>query len=163
MPTSTTANEAPDFSLENLKLFRIIFKSATRHFHEIEKSAGVGGASLWAMAQISENTKITVSELAKSMSIHQSTASNLIEKLENSGYISRSRSNEDRRVVYLTLTETGHAVMVKAPTPYCGILPDALMKLEYSKQVELYNLLKDLLANMEFKQDGSAFELLSKI
>lgn len=31
-------------ALETLKLFRIIFKSANRHFHEIEKIAIIGGS-----------------------------------------------------------------------------------------------------------------------
>jgi len=62
---------------ETLKLFRIILKSATRHFHEIEKIAGIGGASLWALAEIAENKNLTVSGLAKAMSVHQSTVSNL--------------------------------------------------------------------------------------
>ena len=37
--------ETKNSALDTLKLFRIIFKSATRHFHEIEKVAGIGGAS----------------------------------------------------------------------------------------------------------------------
>jgi len=147
-------------ALETLKLFRIIFKSATRHFHEIEKIAGIGGASLWALAEIAENNSLTISGLAKAMSVHQSTVSNLIEKLEIGGYVTRTRSVDDRRVVFLTMTDQGFGVLAKAPPPYRGILPDALMRLSPKTLADLKGHLSELVSNMEKKQNSSAYEPL---
>lgn len=159
-PLSNITIKSPESALETLKLFRIIFKSATRHFHEIEKVAGIGGASLWAMAEIAENENLTVTGLANAMSVHQSTASNLIEKLETGGYVTRMRSQEDRRLVYLSLTKMGREVMAKAPPPYRGILPDALMRLSPEALLELNHHLTELVSTMELKHDSSAFEPL---
>ncbi|MDP3678150.1 MAG: MarR family transcriptional regulator, partial [Methylotenera sp.] len=136
------------------------FKSANQHFHEIKKAVGVGGASLWALAEIGENENLTVSGLAKAMSVHQSTASNLIEKLETSGYVIRTRSVADRRLVYLSLTVQGSAIMAKAPPPYRGILPDALMRLNPETLTELNQHLSELVSNIELKLEKSAFEPL---
>lgn len=147
-------------ALEALKLFRIIFKSANRHFHEIEKIAGIGGASLWALAEIGEIDNLTVSKLASAMSIHQSTASNLIDKLETKGYITRVRSLDDRRVVYLTLTDIGSELLTKAPLPHRGILPDALMRLDPEVLTALNNHLTELISGMERKHVNGAFEPL---
>jgi len=147
-------------ALDTLKLFRIIFKSANRHFHEVEKKAGIGGASLWALAEILEVDNLTVSELAKAMSIHQSTASNLIEKLEVKGYVIRIRSLEDRRVVHLALTGQGRDALSKAPPPYRGILPDALMHMDSLALSALNGHLNELIAGMSLKNDDSAFEPL---
>lgn len=147
-------------ALETLKLFRIIFKSANRHFHEVEKKAGIGGASLWALAEMLDINNLTMSELAKAMSIHQSTASNLIEKLEAKGYVVRIRSLEDRRVVHLTLTDQGREILSKAPPPYRGILPDALMNMDPLSLSALNGHLTDLIAGMSLKHDDSAFEPL---
>ena len=149
-------------ALEALKLFRIIFKSANRHFHEIEKVAGIGGASLWALAEIGEIENLTVSRLANSMSIHQSTASNLIDKLESKGYITRIRSIDDRRVVYLSLTELGQGVLAKAPLPHRGILPDALMRLSPETLSEINHHLSLLISGMERKHVNGAFEPLGQ-
>ncbi|MDP3743287.1 MAG: MarR family transcriptional regulator [Methylotenera sp.] len=160
MTTSNILTNTNDAALEALKLFRIIFKSANQHFHKIEKAVGVGGASLWALAEIVENENLTVSGLAKAMSVHQSTASNLIEKLETSGYVIRTRSVEDRRLVYLSLTEQGREIMAKAPPPYRGILPDALMRLSPETLVELNQHLSELVSNIELKLEKSAFEPL---
>jgi len=94
------------------------------------------------------------------MSIHQSTASNLIDKLETKGYISRVRSSDDRRVVYLTLTDIGREQLAKAPLPHRGILPDALMRLDPETLIELNNHLTLLISGMERKHAKGAFEPL---
>lgn len=146
--------------LDTLALFRIVFKSANRHFHEIEKKAGIGGASLWALAEIAESGNLTVSGLAKAMAVHQSTASNLMEKLESSGYVLRTRSTEDRRVVYLEITPKGRATLEKSPPPYRGILPDALMRLDATTLEELNQNLNKLVSSLEHKQVNAGYEPL---
>jgi len=60
------------------------------------------------------------------MSIHQSTASNLLDRLESDGYIAKVKSTTDRRVVYLTAIDEGRELITKAPLPHRGIMPDAL-------------------------------------
>lgn len=160
METPESSEPTKTAALEALKLFRIIFKSANRHFHEIEKLAGIGGASLWALAEIGELENLTVSRLANSMSIHQSTASNLIDKLEAKGYIARIRSADDRRVVFLTLTAQGKDVLNKAPLPHRGILPDALMRLDPDTLNQINDNLRVLISGMERQHAGGAFEPL---
>jgi DNA-binding MarR family transcriptional regulator len=162
MDKSANKVDSKTQALETLKLFRIIFKSANRHFHEIEKLAGIGGASLWALAEIVETDKLTVTDLASHMSIHQSTASNLLDKLEAEGYINRVKSTSDRRVVYLEASERGRAVLKKAPLPHRGILPDALMRLNPETLAQLYEHLTELVNGMEKIQINAAFEPLGK-
>lgn len=162
MPAPDSPDSSREPALETLKLFRVIFKSANKHFHEIEKVAGIGGASLWALAEISESPELTVSGLAKAMSVHQSTASNLMDKLDAGGYILRTRSLEDRRVVHLSLTDKGRDVLAKAPAPYRGILPDALMRMNPESLSVLNCHLVELIAGMERTHDNGAFEPLGK-
>lgn len=156
------APERPD-PLPVLKLFRVIFQSVNRHSHEVERKAGVGGAQLWALAEIAGRPRITVTELARAMSIHQSTASNLLEKLESQRYIKRTRSQEDRRVVLLTLTSEGEDVLRKAPLPYRGVLSDALLKMDEKSLGILQGSLETLVAQLEYKQLNGAFEPLGKM
>lgn len=162
MQTPDTYAETKEVALETLKLFRIIFKSANKHFHDIEKAAGIGGASLWALAEIAETPDLTVSSLAKAMSVHQSTASNLMEKLETGGYAVRTRSLEDRRVVHLSLTEKGRGILTKAPAPYRGILPDALIRMNPESLAALNSHLEELIAGMERTHANGAFEPLGR-
>jgi len=162
MNDTQSRDHSRNAALDALKLFRIIFKSANRHFHEIEKVAGIGGASLWALAEVAESEKLTVTELATHMSIHQSTASNLLDKLEADGYIEKARSTSDRRVVYIMLTRQGRDVLAKAPLPHRGMLPDALMRLNPQTLDELNRHLTALVKGMEGAHAGAAFEPLGK-
>lgn len=162
MGSSDNAIDNKLVALEALKLFRVIFKSATQHFHEIEKAAGLGGASLWALAEIAESRDLTVSGLARAMSIHQSTASNLLEKIETGGYVLRTRSPDDKRVVHLSLTDKGLDALSKAPPPYRGILPDALMRLPPETLGLLNQNLAELVSRLERKQEEDAFQPLAK-
>lgn len=149
-------------ALETLRLFRVIFKSITKHYHEIEKLTGIGGASLWALAEIADSPNLTVSGLAKAMSIHQSTASNLLEKLEANAYVVRLRSSDDRRVVHLSLTDKGRDILSRAPAPYRGLLPDAVMRLDALSLAQLNDSLAALVSRLDHKQDTDAFEPLGR-
>jgi len=162
MPAQDNSKTSSTPALEALRLFRVIFKSASRHFHDIEKTVGIGGASLWALVEIAESNELTVSGLAKAMSIHQSTASNLMEKMESSGYVIRTRSANDRRVVHLSLTDQGREIIAKAPQPYRGILPDALMRLDPDVLNALNRHLNELISGMERKVETGAYEPLGK-
>src|SRR5438045_1341260 len=79
-----TRAEAATFVLRKL---RLVFNTVKGHFREVEKKAGVAGAQVWALAVIRDKPGIGVSELAKAMDIHQSTASNLIKPLFESGMV----------------------------------------------------------------------------
>lgn len=157
---NTPQNQSTATPLETLKLFRIIFKSVNRHFHDVEKAVGIGGASLWALAEVAESDNITVTKLAQNMSIHQSTASNLIDKLVSDQYLVRIKDTQDRRVVHLSLTPRGKEVLRHAPLPHRGILPDALMRLSSASLEHLNQYLNELIATMDAKQSAAAFEPL---
>ena len=64
--------------IEALQSFRIIFRSVRRHFHEVEEQCGISGSQLWALSVVAQSPGIRVKDLARSMAIQQSTASNLV-------------------------------------------------------------------------------------
>lgn len=150
----------PMLPLEVLGLFRVIFKSANKHFEEIEKSVGVSGAQLWALSEVEQAGSMTISSLARAMSLHQSTTSNLVEKLVAKGLLNRVRSTTDRRVVEVQLSEAGNAALSQAPGPYRGILPDALMRMSEADLLVLKNSLGGLLDMLERKLPEASGEPL---
>ncbi len=127
-----------------LQKFRLIFKSVKKHFQWVETETGVSGSQLWALAQIAAAPGLRVTELARALVIHQSTASNLIDKLAQRKLLRRERTSADQRVVLLYLTACGQAVVAKAPRPFAGVLPDALARLPHADLCALDALLKAL-------------------
>lgn len=120
-----------------LKNFRIIFRSAQTHSRRVEKESGLTAAQLWMMWELFTEPGHTVSSLAKALSIHQSTCSNMLDKIQKKELVYRERSDNDQRLVRLYLTEKGSTVLSKAPRPAQGALTDALARLPDETLLEL--------------------------
>ena len=112
-----------------LRQFRELLRVSQQHFQRIESNCGVSGAQLWALSEIATVPGLTVSDLARALSIHLSTSSNLLDKLESQDLIRRKRNSADQRVVRVYLTAAGRQVLRKAPRPVEGVIPDALGKM----------------------------------
>lgn len=112
-----------------LKDLRIIFRASQTHARWVEKTCGLSSAQLWMMWELFNAPGLRVSELAQILSIHPSTCSNMLDKLQKKELISRDRSEKDQRSVHLNLTETGTQLLAKAPRPAQGVLADVLLRL----------------------------------
>ncbi len=135
--------------LHALEQFRIIFRSVKRHYQSVERRAGITGAQLWALSQVSHRPRIRVGDFARALSIHLSTASNLLRGLEELALVSRQRESKDHRTVQLVLTRKGEAVLRKAPQPLIGVLQQSLSQLSVQDLDALNKQLGILIACME--------------
>jgi len=134
--------------LEVLGLFRVVFKSIRKHYQSVERRTGVRGAQLWALAQVAEKPGLRVGDLARSLAIHQSTASNLLRDLVAAELVIRKRTREDRRTVRLHATNQGLDVLRRAPRPLIGVLQQALADLPGASLTALHRHLDRLILAM---------------
>jgi MarR family transcriptional regulator, organic hydroperoxide resistance regulator len=123
-------NPPQDHSAQVLRRFRVVFNAIKAHFRQIEKQAGIGGAQLWALGVVMNSPGIGITELARAMDVHQSTASNLVKGLIERELIGVAKQGEDRRTVALRVLPAGRKVLRSAPGPFSGILPDAIATLD---------------------------------
>jgi DNA-binding MarR family transcriptional regulator len=128
-----------------LRKLRLVFNTVKGHFREVEKKTGVAGAQVWAMAIVRDQPGIGVNDLAKAMDIHQSTASNLLKPLIETGMVVAERAKSDRRSLKLNVTSRGAAVLKKAPVPETGVLPAALSRLDLETLLRLDDDLEGLI------------------
>ena len=145
-PRTTAASASV---LNTLAKFRLVINSTKRHYKWIEQQTGVNGALVWALWELNQSPGLKVSEIADAMAIHQSTASNLLDKLQEKGLVKRDRSTDDQRVVRLFLTRTGKALITRVPQPARGLLQEALFKLPPESLQTLNHLLDQLLREMK--------------
>lgn len=148
---------------EALKKFRIIFAAVRQHFRAVEKACGVSGAQVWVLAALAGQSGMRVTELARQLSIHQSTASNLLHKTEKAGLVKRTRSQKDQRVVELDITDAGRAVLDKAPKPYTGLLPHTLNEMSEADLAGLNDSLNKVIGHMIHVDVTAAEQPLSKL
>lgn len=154
-------NEA--LAAEALKRFRIIYGAVRKHSRNMERTCGVGGAQIWAMAIMARTPGLRVTELARALAIHPSTASNLLDKLERAGLVQRARSSEDQRVVQLHLTEAGQQVLACAPQPLSGVLTHALEQLPEELLQQLIENLQAVIDNLQVADDSAASKPLTEL
>jgi DNA-binding MarR family transcriptional regulator len=132
-----------------LRQFRLVYGSVRRHSRRIEQDSGMSGSQAWMLHELQQSPDIGVSELAERLSIHVSTASQLVDKLVQGGYVAKQRSLEDQRRVGLRLTNAGGAALRRLPHPVEGLLPAALMDLPDHALRALQRSLDALLSGMQ--------------
>lgn len=157
LPTASAEKASP---LSVLQRFRVLIRTAQRHSQWVERQSGVTGAQLWAMCELAEQPGLRVGELAKLMALHQSTASNMIDKLESGGLVRKERTAADQRVVRLYLTQAGTSLLEAAPSPARGVLPEALRMLPSEELDRLHADLDILLAQIRYLDEGFGMQPL---
>jgi len=150
-------------SLQVLKKFRIIYGSVRQQFREIEQTCGVTGSQLWILQEVAKTPDIGISELADRLSIHQSTGSQLVEKLVGRNLVIKERSKEDQRRVGLRVTEEASRLLTNAPGPAEGILPEALQALPESALLALNDSLIEVIGQLRVRDDRLADRPLSDL
>ncbi len=167
IPQSRSEPAAPPESVpgavEALQNFRVIFRAVRRHFHEVEERCGISGSQLWALSVVVQAPGIRVKDLARSMAVQQSTASNLVEQLARQGLVRRARESPDQRIVQLHPTDAGRDAIARAPRPLVGILPEVLSRLEPKRLALLNRLLDEIVGSMRASDRAARHLPLSEL
>ena len=88
-------------------------------------------------------------ELAELLGVSSPTMSNTITALENRGWVTRLRSAEDRRLVFIHLAPAGQAVLDEMEAHMQARLSEFLVELTHDKQallIEALTVLRDAFA-----------------
>lgn len=149
--------------LEVLEQFRVIVKSIRQHYRDVEHRAGLTGAQLWALAQVAGHPGSQVGELARALAIHQSTASNLLRRLEGLGLVTRQRRGADQRHVQLFASKKGYLVLKRAPQPLIGVLQQALSQLPSPALRDLHDHLARVIRLMKVRSLAARATPLSEM
>ena len=112
---------------------RRVFQVVNEQSKKAKRETGLTGPQLWAIKMIGELSPIRVSDLAARMYLHPATVVGILNRLELQGLIKRMRTNEDRRVVKIELTDAGNAIVAKAPQVAQGLLVAGLEVLPLKK------------------------------
>lgn len=83
----------------------------------------------------------TLHELAAGLSVSSASLSRTVTVMEERGWVTRTRSTEDRRLVHIGITEEGHAVLRDMEQRTEDFLTDTLSRLS---QAELSTLAEGL-------------------
>jgi DNA-binding MarR family transcriptional regulator len=83
------------------KVMSVIKHNMQSHF----KERNLTGPQGMLMGTLAHHGEMKVSELSERLGLSNSTVSGILGRLENQGLVERTRSREDRRVVYVKVTD----------------------------------------------------------
>lgn len=99
-----------------------------------------------AMMVMWEHKELTVKELGQYLYLDSGTLTPLLKTMEKKGWVERSRSKVDERVLNVTITNMGESLKEKAvhvPEQIAGCI-----KLEPEEAMQLYKFLYKILENL---------------
>lgn len=116
---------------------------------ELTKKYQVSQPQLTCLLALYEYGPLPVSKLAKYVLVKPSTATGIVDRLEEKGLVNRERSLLDRRIVTIHLTELGNEVAQKAPLPIPTTMVDGLNKLPVEETRKIVKSLATLVAMLD--------------
>ncbi|MEP6792385.1 MAG: MarR family transcriptional regulator [Ramlibacter sp.] len=142
-----------------LRRFRLVFNAVKTHFREVEKKAGIAGAQVWALSVIGDRPGLNVTDVARALDVHQSTASNLVKALISRELVGAEKTGADRRTVQLRLLPAGRKILRHAPRPFTGVLPEALAGMNPETLARLDRDLGELITVLGVDKRGAGIPL----
>ncbi len=110
----TTQTNVTDNVLISL---RRIIQAIDLHSRQLVRQHGITTPQLIVLRQIHGKDSITVSEVAKQVSLKQTTVTDILNRLERKGLVTRHKDTGDRRRVLVKETDVGKKLLEGAPSP----------------------------------------------
>lgn len=102
-----------------------------------------------ALYYLKTQNRISQNDLSKLMNVKDSSAGRLIDRLERDGLIKRERNDNDRRVIYISLTDKGDKLISDLIPIGIQFNNDLLEGID-EKELLIYDkVLKKMLSNIE--------------
>ncbi len=144
-----------------VQAIRRIIRRVSSHSRLMAQETGLTLPQLLCMRAIheSEADEVTLARVADAVHLSRSTVSGVIERLVKAGYVTRVRSEVDRRRVHLALTPDGQARLEAVPAPLQDRFLSRLADLPESEQEALLASLHRIVELMD-AEDLDAAPLL---
>ncbi len=105
-----------DNSADLLSTLRQIIRAIDIHSRHLSKRFGLTGPQLVVIREIARFDRLTIGDLARRVSLSQATVTTILDRLELKELACRVRDSQDKRRVYVTVTDKARSVLEEHPT-----------------------------------------------
>lgn len=95
---------------------RRILRAAQLGARNLARDTGMTTSQLVVLQILRTQGEMTARQIAQSMNLTQATVTSLLDRLQERGWISRKRGEQDRRRVHVRLSPEGERQLKRAPT-----------------------------------------------
>lgn len=100
--------------------------------------------TLDAIAQCTKSKTNTANNIAKVLSITPGTLTTNLDRLQEKGYIAKEKSQEDKRIVIISLTPAGASLRKKREAIHKKLIANAIARLTPTEKVTLVSALNKI-------------------
>jgi len=104
-----------ELTIATLKALRRILRTSEQANRQLAVATGLTPSQLLVLQEIGERGEVTPTELSGVLQFGQATITNIVDRLDAAGLVTRKRSKLDKRRVYLALTDEGERMAATAP------------------------------------------------
>lgn len=145
---ATLPDETADIIAEIVFQIKRLIQAEEYHTKALNKEYQVSAPQLNCLMALFKNGPLPPSQIARHILVESSTVTGVIDRLEQKGFVKRIRSSQDRRKIFIELTDSGRMLASFAPPPVQLKLHDGLKKLnhrELEKILEVLSMLTGLM------------------
>lgn len=138
-----------DESMEVVKLFKQVVALLKQNMLKGFENTGITPPQGMLIGSLSKYGKLKISDLSDNLGLSNSTVSGIIDRLEKQEMVIRTRSQEDKRVVYVSLSEKfeeGHHNFHRRAEENIQAIMDRGTNEDLEKIMDGLNTLKKLLS-----------------
>lgn len=139
---------------------RKIIRQMDIHSRRMALQYGLTSPQLILLQELSHLEEISVGGLAKSVNLSHATVTDILDRLEKRQFIQRTRSSTDKRRVLVRATDSGLALLEKAPPLIQQHFRDEFAKLKEWEQALLLSSVERLADLMQHPVAIPAEQLL---
>ena len=110
---------------------------------------GISMAQLNILYTLHRSGEMSMSRLADVLNVSMSNATGLVDRMEERGFIERSRVPEDRRVVLVRIADAGERVLQENDAQTDDLLRDVLARLDGTQLHVIATAMADFRASLE--------------
>jgi DNA-binding MarR family transcriptional regulator len=144
-------NKPENFEFRIVSALRRIIRSVDIYSRKLNSKLGLTTPQLLCLHILNEENTMTLSQLTKKVNLSGSTVNGIVDRLEAKKYLQRKRSTEDRRKVYLYMTELGKNILKDAPLQLQDKLSSELSKLPEKEQLNITEAFERVVELMELE------------
>jgi DNA-binding MarR family transcriptional regulator len=137
------------YDLRILRALRRITRAVALHSRQLSAVSNITAPQLICLRAIVDHGPLTATAISREIHVSASTVVGILDRLEDKGLIHRERGREDRRIVFVSATETGVALARGTPSPLQQKLADALNELPELEQATITLSLERIVDLME--------------
>lgn len=144
---------APDIrnelSILVLDSLRRMFRALEMQSRRLSRTHGLTGPQLVVLQELIKHPDSGITELARNIRVSQATATNIVDRLEQRGYVRRDRSGSDKRRVLVSATPEGRTLLASNPSYLHQQFLDRFSALESWEQTLILSSLQRVAAMLE--------------